>query len=221
MSPRTANKAVNIAKPMLPKIVCVHCPINKPITAPIHAVSHGGIGFIRPGRSNKADSIGEKVSALNVESAIEHMIVIANLRKIFPLVSRNKATGRNKAINTNDVETMGPNNSFIDCFAASMGDIPFWMFAVTDWTTRIASSTTRPDARMRAVMVKKLRLNPNTYKKKKVPTIDMGMARAGISRVRQFCKNNNKTRTTSTTAKISEYLTLDSESKTNNFLSRS
>ena len=49
-----------------------------------------------------------------------------------------------------------------------MGDIPFWMFAVTDWTTRIASSTTRPDARMRAAMVKKLRLNPNKFKKKKV-----------------------------------------------------
>ena len=80
MSPRIAKKAVNMAKLMVPKIVCVHCPINKPTTAPIAAVSHGGIGFIRPGRSNKADSIGEKVSALNVESAIEHMIVIANRR---------------------------------------------------------------------------------------------------------------------------------------------
>ena len=204
---------------MLPKIVCVHCPINKPITAPINAVSHGGIGFIRPGRSNKADSIGENVSALNVDSAIEQMIVIANLRKMFPIGSRNKATGRNKAIKTSDVETMAPNNSFIDCFAASMGDIPFWIFAATDWTTRIASSTTRPDARMRAVMVKKLRLNPNKFKKKKVPMIEMGIARAGISRVRQFCKNNNKTSTTSTTAKISELLKLDSESKTNDFLS--
>ena len=213
------NKDVNIAKLMVPKIVWVHCPISKPITAPMAAVSHGGIGFIRPGRSNKADSMGEKVSALNVDSAIEHIIVTANRRKIFPIGPLYKVTGRNKAINTSDVETIAPNNSVIDCCAASMGDIPFWMFAVTDWTTRIASSTTRPDARMRAVMVKKLRLNPNKFKKKKVPMIEMGIVRAGISRVRQFCKNNNKTRTTSTTAKINEFHTLDSESKTNDFLS--
>jgi len=213
------SKAVKIGKLMVPKIVCVHCPINQPITAPMAAVSHAGIGFIRPGRSNNADSMGEKVSALNVDSAIEQMIVIAKRRKIFPIGPLNKATGRNNAIKTNDVETIAPNNSFIDCCAASMGDIPFCMFAVTDWTTRIASSTTRPDARMRAVMVKKLRLNPIKFKKEKVPTIEIGIARAGISRVRQFCKNNNKTSTTSTMAKISESLTLDSESKTNDFLS--
>ena len=130
-----------------------------------------------------------------------------------------KATGRNNATNTNDVEITAPNNSFIDCCAASIDDIPFWMFAVTDWTIRIASSTTSPDARMRAVMVKKLRVNPNTDKKKKVPITEIGIARAGISRLRQFCKNKNKTRTTSTTAKISELLKLDSESKTNDFLS--
>ena len=75
-----ANKAVHIAKLMFPKIVWVDCPINKPITAPMNAVSHGGIGFIRPGRNNTADSMGEKVSALNVDSAIEHIIVIANCR---------------------------------------------------------------------------------------------------------------------------------------------
>ena len=69
-----------MTKLIAPKIVWVHCPINRPITAPMDAVSHEGIGFIRPGRSNKADSIGEKVSALNVDSAIEHMIVTANLR---------------------------------------------------------------------------------------------------------------------------------------------
>ena len=80
MSPITANKPVNMAKLMVPKTVCVHCPINKPIPAPINVVSQGGIGFIRPGRSTTADSIGEKVSALNVESAIEHIIVTANLR---------------------------------------------------------------------------------------------------------------------------------------------
>jgi hypothetical protein len=76
----TANKAVNIAKLMVPKIAWVHCPINKPIPAPMNAVDHGGIGFNRPGRSNKADSIGEKVSALNVDSAIENMIVTAKRR---------------------------------------------------------------------------------------------------------------------------------------------
>ena len=76
----TANNPVNIAKLMVPKIAWVHCPINKPIPAPMNAVNHGGIGFIGPDRSNKADSIGEKVSALNVDSAIEHIIVIANLR---------------------------------------------------------------------------------------------------------------------------------------------
>ena len=130
-----------------------------------------------------------------------------------------KATGRNNDINTNDVETIAPNNSFMDCCAASMVDIPFWMFPVTDWTTRIASSTTKPDARMRAVMVRKLSVKPNKFKKKKVPTIETGIARVGMSRVRQFCKNNNKIRTTSTTAKISESITLDSESKTNDFLS--
>jgi hypothetical protein len=80
LRPIIVKSAVNIAKPIVPKIACVYRPINKPITAPMIAVSHGRIGFIGPDRSNKADSIGEKVSALNVDSAIEHIIVIANLR---------------------------------------------------------------------------------------------------------------------------------------------
>ena len=130
-----------------------------------------------------------------------------------------KATGRNKEIRTNDVETMALNNSFMDCCAASMGDIPFWIFAVTDWTTRIASSTTSPHARMRAVMVKKLSVNPNKFKKKKVPIIETGIASVGISRVRQFCKNSNKTRITRIIASISEFCTLDIESNMNAFLS--
>ena len=99
-----------------------------------------------------------------------------------------------------------------------MDDIPSWMFDVTDWTTRIASSTTRPEARIRAVMVKKLTLSPNKLKKKNVPTIEIGIANAGISRVRQFCKNNNKIRTTRTTAKISEFCTLYMDSRMKAFL---
>ena len=106
----TAKKVVNMAKLTVPKIDWVHFPINKPMTAPMAAVSHGGIGFIRPGRSNTADSMGEKVSALNVESAIEQMIVTAKRRKMFPMGPLNKATGRNKAIKTNDVEIMAPDN---------------------------------------------------------------------------------------------------------------
>ena len=55
--------------------------------------------------------------------------------------------------------------------------------------------------------------NPNSFTKAKVPISETGMVIAGMSVVRQFCRNRNMTRTTSPIASASVVTTsrIDSE----------
>ena len=78
MKPIKANTAAPIGRARLPKLALRKEPTKSPMREPKIAVIHGGIGFIRPGRNSRADIIGENVRALNVDIAIENMIVTAN-----------------------------------------------------------------------------------------------------------------------------------------------
>ena len=122
-------------------------------------------------------------------------------------------TGKNKVIRTKDVETTAPEISFIVEIAASLDDMPASIFLETDSTTKIPSSTTKPVARTSPVRVRKLSVKPNNFKKKKVPTIATGIAKAGINTVRHFFKNNIRVTNTKITANPRASVTFSIESK--------
>src|SRR5262245_11189555 len=83
------------------------------------------------------------------------------------------------------------------------------MFSITT----IASSTTRPGASVMQNNVNVLIENPNNLTKANVPISETGIVIAGISVVRQFCRNRNITSTTSPIAMRSVVTTsrIDSE----------
>ena len=77
------------------------------------------------------------------------------------------------------------------------------MFSITT----IASSTTMPVARMMPKSVSVLIEKPISLTNANVPISDTGMVIAGMSVLRQFCRNRNITRTTSTIASASVFST--------------
>ena len=83
------------------------------------------------------------------------------------------------------------------------------MFSITT----IASSTTRPVASVMPNSVSVLIEKPNSLTNANVPMSDTGIVIAGISVVRQFCRNRNMTSTTSPIASSSVVTTsrIDSE----------
>ena len=81
--------------------------------------------------------------------------------------------------------------------------------------TTIASSTTSPVASVRPNSVSVLIVNPKTFIKKNVPINEIGIVIAGISVVRQSCKNKKITITTSAIAISSVINTSLIDSRTN------
>ncbi len=78
---------------------------------------------------------------------------------------------------------------------------PMWrlMFSITT----MASSTTRPVARVMPNRVRVLIENPASLTKAKVPTSDTGIVTAGMRVLRQSCRNRNMVSTTKTMARRS------------------
>ncbi len=70
------------------------------------------------------------------------------------------------------------------------------MFSITT----MASSTTMPVASTIPKRVRVLMENPKSFTNVKVPTRETGMVMAGMSVLRQFCRNRNITRMTRTMA---------------------
>src|SRR6516165_8239979 len=151
-----------------------------------------------------ADSAGVSVKALNAEIDTENAIVRANCRKRIPVVPGKSATGTNTETSTSDVATTAPATSFIATLAALCGSvIPSTMCRSTFSITTIASSTTRPVASVMPNSVSVLIEKPKSLTKANVPTSDTGIVMAGISVVRQSCRNRNMTSTTSRMASSS------------------
>ncbi len=129
-----------------------------------------------------------------------------------PVTPPRNATGRNTASSTSTIEIRAPAISVMACLAASSGASPFWvMFTSTFSTTTMASSTTRPIARIMPNIVSMLIEKPSRYMPVNVPTIDTGTARIGITVARSDCRNTNTTSTTSTTASKNVFTTLSIE----------
>ena len=82
--------------------------------------------------------------------------------------------------------------------AACLVGFPISMCRTMFSSTTIASSTTNPTASVSAISDRLSRLNPRNCMTAKVPTIDSGRARLGMSVEERFRRNTKMTSTTST-----------------------
>ena len=159
-----------------------------------------------------AASAGESVSAITPEITIEIEIVIANCLYSVPVTPPRNATGMNTATSTSTIEISAPAICVIASFAAASAERPLLaMLASTFSTTTIASSTTRPIARIIPNSVSMFTEKPSRCMPMNVPTIDTGTARIGITVARTDCRNTNTTSTTSTTASKNVWMTFSIE----------
>ncbi len=148
-----------------------------------------------------AASAGDSVSATMPENTTETAIVTANCLYSAPVMPPRNATGMNTAFSTSTIAMTGPLTSSIARFAASFADsLNCTMFRSVFSTTTIASSTTRPIARIMPNSVSMLIEKPNTSMPIIAPRIDTGTASVGMMVSRRLCRNMNTTSTTSTTA---------------------
>ena len=109
-------------------------------------------------------------------------------------------TGINTASSTSAVAKIAPVNSFIALEAAAKGLSPASIRADTASTTTIASSTTRPVARITPSSVSSLIEKPNAFTKTIAPSNAIGSARAGTIVAFQSRRNRKMISSTNTTA---------------------
>ena len=95
---------------------------------------------------------------------------------------------------------MAPVSSFIALEAAAKGLSPASIRADTASTTTMASSTTRPVARMMPSNVSSLIEKPNAFTNTSAPNRAIGKARAGTMVAFQSCRNRKMISSTNTTA---------------------
>ncbi len=120
------------------------------------------------------------------------------------------------AQSTRTMAITGPLTSCIAWIAASRGVLrSVAMIRSTFSSTTIASSTTMPIANTKPNKVRRLIEKPSRYMPAKVPMIDTGTARMGISVARIFCKNRKTTRTTRMIASTKVRITSLIETSTN------
>jgi hypothetical protein len=107
------------------------------------------------------------------------------------------STGMNTAASEIVIETSVKLISLEPSSAAWSGFFPISRCLTMFSSMTIASSTTNPIASISAIMEMLLRLNPNRYMATKVPTIDRGRARLGMTVADTFRRKRKMTMTTS------------------------
>src|SRR5581483_717182 len=132
-----------------------------------------------------------------------------------PVVPGKKDTGTKTEINTKDVATTALATSDIATEVAVCGSVwsaSIWRCAFS--ITTIASSTTRPVAKVIPKSVSELIENPKILMNAKVPTSETGMVTAGMMVARQSNKNRKMTMITIMIASSSVVTTSLTESPT-------
>ncbi len=147
-------------------------------------------------------------------------MVMANCLYNCPVMPPRKATGTKTAHSTSTIATTGPATSSIARLAASFG-LSLWtfIFRSTFSITTIASSTTMPIASTMPNSVSILIEKPSASMPMKVPMIDTGTARTGISVARRLCRKTNTTITTSTSASKNVCTTSEIDARVNSVVS--
>ena len=152
------------------------------------------------GLSQRAQSIGVKVSDTTSDTTIAAARVIENSLNKLSMIPPINRIDKNTATSETFMESKVKPTSLAPRYAAFMGEIPASICREMFSSTTMASSTTSPVARIRAISDRLFSEKPNRYMMAKVPTSDTGTARVGISEARKLPRNRNTTRITSATA---------------------
>ena len=152
---------------------------------------------------NRLHSMGVRESEIAPEMRIAMAIVTANSLSRRPRIPPMNSTGINTAASESVMERIVKPISRPPLSAASIGVSPCSMWRTMFSRTTMASSTTNPTARMRAMSEKLFTLNPRRYMPPNVPMIESGIAALGMSVARTFRRKIKITSTTSTTARSS------------------
>ena len=145
--------------------------------------------------------MGVSVSETNPETRIATAMVTANSWNSRPMSPPSSSTGMNTATSDSVIEMTVKLISRLPLIAASMTDSPCSRWRTTFSSTTIASSTTKPTASVSAISERLSRLYPSRYMTAKVPTSDIGSARAGMVVARTFRRKRKITITTRQSAR--------------------
>src|SRR5206468_4606671 len=124
------------------------------------------------------------------------VMVTANSLNSRPNTPPRNSTGMKTAARDNVIETMVNPISPEPFKEACSGRSPFSMWRTMFSSITMASSTTKPMARIRAIMDRLSSVYPNTYITAKVPTSENGRARLGMTVAEKFLRNRKITITT-------------------------
>src|SRR5579862_6372258 len=157
-------------------------------------VQSSNLYFSSSPRRNSAASAGESVNALKAEMAIAKAMVRANCLYRMPVVPGKNETGTKTEIRTSEVAMTALVTSPIASDVALCGSqCSSEICRCTFSMTTIASSTTRPVARVIPKSVRELMEKPNILMNANVPTNETGMVIAGMTVARQSSRKRKIT----------------------------
>ena len=128
-------------------------------------------------------------------------MVTANSSNSRPMSPPRKSTGMNTATSEMVIEITVKVISRLPLIAAARTGSPRSMWRTMFSSTTIASSTTKPTARVSAISDMLSRLYPSRYMTANVATMDIGSARLGIAVARTFRRKRKITITTRQSAR--------------------
>src|SRR5664280_3267724 len=148
-------------------------------------------------RRNRLHSIGVRVTETTPEIRMATQMVIANSLNKRPSTPPMNSTGMNTAASESFIDTMVKPISPEPLSAACKGGSPISMCRTMFSSMTMASSTTNPMERIRAIMERLSRLKSSRYITAKVPTMEKGSAMLGMMVADKFRRNRKITITTS------------------------
>ena len=148
------------------------------------------------GLRKRLQSIGVRVRETAPEISIETVIVTANSCNILPSIPAIKRTGMKTATSESVMEMIVKPISFEPLNAASIGFSPCSMWRTMFSSMTMASSTTKPTDSVSAISVILLTENPSPYIAAKVPMIESGSARLGMTVADRLRRKRKITRIT-------------------------
>src|SRR5215469_6795668 len=157
--------------------------------------------------------MGVRLSETKPETKMAAVMVTANSCSNRPRIPLMNSTGMNTAASESVIEMMVNPISLAPRYAASMAVSPDSMWRTMFSNMTMASSTTNPTDRVRAMSDKLSSEYPIAYMMANVPMMLIGSARLGIVVAERFLKKSKITRITSTNAKNKVNLTSLTESR--------
>ena len=140
--------------------------------------------------------MGVSVSDTNPDTRMATPMVTANSWKSRPRIPPMNRMGMKTAVRDSVMLRMVKPISREPSTAACMGFLPISIWRTMFSSMTMASSTTKPTHSVSAINDRLSRLYPMRYMTEKVPTMDMGSARLGMTVADRFLRKRKMTITT-------------------------